>query len=402
MAHDADTREMASTRLASAMQRAAPRLPQILLLFHRIFFRLLSSVLYLYTSATSFSIFPTRATESLISSLLSDMAPSPITGRLSPANTSIASTDRSKLITTSDNTSDEVDSSHEEVHISSLVNIAHVPSTNTVAFPTVPTTPTAAVQFPPAIANLQKETGTEPNSIKPRQYSGKVFDRSSHIRVERHGHGRAIDTSPGSTISLFKAHGPPISFGNSDILVNQSGLRARTKPHWRTITPRDTPLCSPATEPTSYFSSGSSTSSGRLVLSRQSSWTSDRLSFRQRVALKLATQRDLCDQQRTTEQTGPHVVLKNGNECYALSGMIGRGGYGRVMRAYSNEGDEVAIKVIHKAMAYRYSYGRDRIIHELNALKRVTEVDLPFVCPLLCSWSDEKNVYMVMVSSGFP
>lgn len=155
----------------------------------------------------------------------------------------------------------------------------------------------------------------------------------------------------------------------------------------RIITPRATPPPSPASELDNFISSAPSTA--------PSSKTSEKSSYHQRVAARIAAKRK--ERAADPNFTGPRL-LYNGKDVYAVAGKMGSGAHGRVMYAKNTDAQELAIKVIHKPKAYRFSSGRDGILNELKALKRVTQNDLAFVCPLLSSWSDENNIYLVMVS----
>ena len=158
----------------------------------------------------------------------------------------------------------------------------------------------------------------------------------------------------------------------------------------------------------SRFSEKSKTSSHRGSTSASesgssyepSSWTSDGSSLgRDRVAAKLEARRRGTPEEREG-RSGGTIMLYNDmlTETYSVSRMLGVGAFGRVMFAVGKEGEQVAIKVMHKAMVYRRSSGRERILNELHALKRATDADLSFVCPMLSAWADDENVYVVMVS----
>ncbi len=91
-------------------------------------------------------------------------------------------------------------------------------------------------------------------------------------------------------------------------------------------------------------------------------------------------------------------VLDNGRETFRITGKIGHGGFGHVMLAETSDHKRVAIKVMHKPLLYQRSGMRQYAIKELDILKHITVDNKPFLAPLLCSWTDDENIYFVMVS----
>ncbi|KII89525.1 hypothetical protein PLICRDRAFT_698520 [Plicaturopsis crispa FD-325 SS-3] len=94
---------------------------------------------------------------------------------------------------------------------------------------------------------------------------------------------------------------------------------------------------------------------------------------------------------------------------YTFAGIIGEGGYGRVFHARSSLGENVAVKVLHKPKMYASdiegswtsTFGAtspsvNYLKTEIDVLKLVTESGGPFLTRLLCSFQDERNVYLVM------
>ncbi|KAH7920141.1 kinase-like protein [Leucogyrophana mollusca] len=107
-------------------------------------------------------------------------------------------------------------------------------------------------------------------------------------------------------------------------------------------------------------------------------------------------------------------ILEYNGHMFTVQGEIGRGTFGFVWSALTEDNEEVAIKVMHKRKML-YDMFRERqlsskwnyalalnnevasiVRDEVEALKRVTEADCPFLTPLLCSFSDDTNFYLVM------
>lgn len=169
----------------------------------------------------------------------------------------------------------------------------------------------------------------------------------------------------------------------------------------RSITPRHTPLPSPALPSSDeYFSPGSTPATIAKARYDHFMRTSGPRATSSQVFERFEKVRvaELKLKERAIE--APCVLFNNNGRMYSIGGLIGCGGSGRVFFAMSSTADEVAIKIVHKHIAYRSASGRARLLKELEVLKRVTEADLSFVCPLLSSWADEDNVYMEMVRAN--
>lgn len=91
-------------------------------------------------------------------------------------------------------------------------------------------------------------------------------------------------------------------------------------------------------------------------------------------------------------------MLTHAGQAYVVLDTLGEGGSGKVMYAKSQTGYSVAIKVVHKAKAYRDPYGRENLVNEKCNWERVTHERRSFLVSLLLSWDDPENVYFVMVS----
>ena len=91
-------------------------------------------------------------------------------------------------------------------------------------------------------------------------------------------------------------------------------------------------------------------------------------------------------------------MLTHAGQAYVVLGTLGEGGSGKVMYAKLHTGHSVAIKVVHKAKAYRDRYGRENLVNEKCNWERVTHERRSFLVNLLLSWDDPENVYFVMVS----
>lgn len=85
---------------------------------------------------------------------------------------------------------------------------------------------------------------------------------------------------------------------------------------------------------------------------------------------------------------------------YRIDGIIGCGGFARVLQATKDSGECVAIKVTHKREAYAKSpYIHDLLCHEMDTLRWATTHACPGLTKLIESWEDEDNIYFVMVRS---
>ncbi|KAI0344934.1 kinase-like protein [Trametopsis cervina] len=249
----------------------------------------------------------------------------------------------------------------------------------------------------PALRRLPSYASPIPNAwataYSPPSSDVSDEDHSSDI-VDEEKNGGADESD---VIYFVSPEVPQRRYGNvfnALAAIDPSALAAQC----RVITPRPTPPPSPATEHDSpiLISVPSTPSTGSYA---PSSWTTDGSSFRERVAARLAKQRKAkaeASRNSGSDSGGRVHMLFNGREMYALAGSMGSGAGGRVMYAHNKDGQEVAIKVVHKARTYRHFMGRANVLNELRALRRVTESDLAFLCPVLSAWDDETNIYIVM------
>ncbi|GJE88130.1 kinase-like protein [Phanerochaete sordida] len=89
-------------------------------------------------------------------------------------------------------------------------------------------------------------------------------------------------------------------------------------------------------------------------------------------------------------------VLTHAGQAYCIMGTLGEGGSGRVIAARTRTGHTVAVKVVHKAKAYRNPFGRENLKDEKFNWERVTHERRSFLVHLLMSFDDPENVYFVM------
>ncbi|KAI8974183.1 kinase-like domain-containing protein [Trametes punicea] len=81
---------------------------------------------------------------------------------------------------------------------------------------------------------------------------------------------------------------------------------------------------------------------------------------------------------------------------YTLLGMLGQGGFGRVMLAATSTGEFVALKVMHKPMLYHTAGMRDSLYTERDLMAMATRHDMPFLMHMKAAWEEEDNVYFAM------
>ncbi|KAI0823810.1 kinase-like domain-containing protein [Trametes gibbosa] len=81
---------------------------------------------------------------------------------------------------------------------------------------------------------------------------------------------------------------------------------------------------------------------------------------------------------------------------YHILGQLGEGGYGRVMLAGTSAGDFVALKVVHKPMAYSYGLNREDLYNERDLMAMASEQHAPFLVHLKAAWEQGDNVYFAM------
>ena len=95
-------------------------------------------------------------------------------------------------------------------------------------------------------------------------------------------------------------------------------------------------------------------------------------------------------------------------QTYTVAFRIGEGATSHVMYATTDDGSEVAIKVVHKPqLAFFHAHPEERgatfvptaasIMKERSFLQKVTDAKVPFATPLLDSFQDQTNIYFVMV-----
>lgn len=101
------------------------------------------------------------------------------------------------------------------------------------------------------------------------------------------------------------------------------------------------------------------------------------------------------------EESGDRpFTLQHAGVIYTVRGVIGRGGYGEVLQADSDLGDQVAIKVCAKAKKGKSpeSLG-NMVMDELDVLLLTAKKEQPFLTQPLACFQDDNNVYFVMVST---
>lgn len=82
-----------------------------------------------------------------------------------------------------------------------------------------------------------------------------------------------------------------------------------------------------------------------------------------------------------------------------IKGLLGEGGFGRVMLAQLPEhgGEYVALKIHHKAKLFRNKHAREELLQELSVMQDISGGRLAFACHLLQSWEDHSDIYFMMV-----
>ncbi|EIW85715.1 kinase-like protein [Coniophora puteana RWD-64-598 SS2] len=99
---------------------------------------------------------------------------------------------------------------------------------------------------------------------------------------------------------------------------------------------------------------------------------------------------------------GPHLAF--GGIKFYPSSQIGSGSFGTVWHAFTNQGQEVAIKLLHKPMILSNGLSgngtgiqseMEFVENEWLALKRITEAGSPFLTSVLYSFEDDENIYFV-------
>lgn len=78
-------------------------------------------------------------------------------------------------------------------------------------------------------------------------------------------------------------------------------------------------------------------------------------------------------------------------------GILGQGGFGKVLLARLECGTLVAVKVTHKPKYFRAPGARKALLLELDILRYAANQQLSFATPLVSSWEDHENVYFTMV-----
>ncbi|KAH9842422.1 kinase-like domain-containing protein [Rhodofomes roseus] len=102
----------------------------------------------------------------------------------------------------------------------------------------------------------------------------------------------------------------------------------------------------------------------------------------------------------TTDDDEPQVPAalynRHTNRYYQVNGIIGCGGFARVFEVTTVDGHYFAVKIVHKAKAYRAAHMRDRLLDEKGIMSSVTQNACAGLIPLIESWEDEENIYFVM------
>ncbi|KAH7916788.1 kinase-like domain-containing protein [Hygrophoropsis aurantiaca] len=111
-------------------------------------------------------------------------------------------------------------------------------------------------------------------------------------------------------------------------------------------------------------------------------------------------------------RSSPRILEFNGHQ-FTIMGTLGYGGFGFVWHAMMETGQEVAIKVIDKVLAFDHYMSSTNsteddnwrgsslsaattVWNEFKILEDLTSVGCAFLTPLLFSFSDDENFYLVM------
>ncbi|KAI0810790.1 kinase-like domain-containing protein [Irpex lacteus] len=110
-----------------------------------------------------------------------------------------------------------------------------------------------------------------------------------------------------------------------------------------------------------------------------------------------------CPVEVASNEPAPRILEHNGAR-FKVTGELGSGSFGRVMRAFvlgpgEEEVVEVAIKVMNKDYLYRHAEGRDLVLKEKEAMERIMQAsscESVGLVGLVKAWCDEENIYFVM------
>lgn len=107
-----------------------------------------------------------------------------------------------------------------------------------------------------------------------------------------------------------------------------------------------------------------------------------------------------CEDNESDDDECPTILYSphSGNR-YTLEGVIGRGGFSRVVRALDSEGRWCAVKMILKPKVYEWSDARQNLLREKTIMAKVADLGTGRLIDLYESWEDEVLIYFVMVST---
>ena len=106
-----------------------------------------------------------------------------------------------------------------------------------------------------------------------------------------------------------------------------------------------------------------------------------------------------------SDPAAPPILWRDGR-IYELCCKLRQNGTGELYHAKTNEGQNVIVNVLRKPMLYGSNRGRENAFTAIKAMKRIREQNWyrrspgGFLMPLFHSWSDDLNIYSVLVSSG--
>jgi hypothetical protein len=90
--------------------------------------------------------------------------------------------------------------------------------------------------------------------------------------------------------------------------------------------------------------------------------------------------------------------LRHYEDVFDIRELVGQGANGCVYRVDTQSGDQVAIKIQARAWLFAQPANIAAAVEERKVLRIMTERRVAFMTSLLSSWSDDDNVYFVMVS----
>ncbi|KAI0085891.1 kinase-like domain-containing protein [Irpex rosettiformis] len=281
---------------------------------------------------------------------------------------------------------------------------------NTIAFPTGPPSPSPVISFPAITEVKTPNNDRKSESNDPQELvvpsTNNIDGVKDKTPIQPTFAAAQLDTIP--TLPIQRPPSPPLFESEYSILINApggcnnmeafDGLRQDWLAYRAKYADYYEYLEELAREEYRARSRTTTSASESESSHRPSSSTSDsdELPLKERIAALAQARRKEPMEPKNTSRGAVTLCNDIRTETYSVTGMLGEGAYGRVMYAMSKEGEQVAIKVVHKAMIYRRFSGRRRVINELHALKHVTNADLSFVCPMLSAWDDDDNIYIVM------